>query len=74
MNERFRVKTKEMKPNKIYGGVLVGETQMSANGEYYWRRAGGEIQKINPHPDSLWIEVGSVEEKGFLKPKLSIVL
>jgi hypothetical protein len=70
MNKKFRIKTKNMKPNQLYGGVLAGEVQMSVSGEFYWRRAGGEIQKINPHPDSLWIEV---DGEPFLKTKLTLL-
>jgi hypothetical protein len=70
MKEKFRIKTKNMKPNQIYGGTLVGDVQMSLTGEIYWKRAGGEIQKINPHPDSLWIEK---EGQLFFETKLTLL-
>lgn len=69
----FRTKTKDMTTDKVYGGVLVGEVQKDTQGRFWWQRAGGEVQQINPHPDALWIEVGTAKEKGFLKPTLSIV-
>lgn len=69
----FRTKTKDMTTDKVYGGVLVGEVQKDTQGRFWWQRAGGEVQQIDPHPNALWIEKGSVEEWGFLKPDLRIV-
>ena len=73
MKSIFRTKTKDMAINKVYGGVLVGEIQKDVEGKIWWKRAGGEVQQIDPHPNALWIETGTVEEKGFLKPNLTIV-
>ena len=75
MSDIFRVKTTDMRTDKIYGGVLVGDIQKDESGKIWWRRAGGEIQEISPRPEALWVEKGSAKDRGFLrpKPKLTIV-
>lgn len=45
-----------MRVGYIYIGLPVGEFQKDSSGSVWWKRVDGSIQKVNPHPDSLFIE------------------
>jgi hypothetical protein len=62
MEERILTKAKQMKPGYLYVGGLVGEFQVDEEGRYYWKRCDGTIEQINPHPDSIFLQLRQVED------------